>query len=85
MKKTVYILITLIVLLLWVLNTNWYKFQEIQVGDNIIYIRDILGTPSKSSLYKQKYIIEVHHTSFNKYVFTYSLKDSLLISKWKEN
>ena len=94
--KTYFKYFFLIILILFVIITSFFSglgyvgyrnrnHQLCKSGMTIKETKDILGVPDRVQL-DSKYITNTYYLFLvNKYSYTYSRKDSLLIKKWKEN
>jgi len=61
------------------------KYNRLKIYTHSAEARTILGKPDYTNTSEKDYFVDIYNFSFNKYAFTYSKKDSLLVRKWKEN
>jgi len=86
MRKTIIaFMVILFTVLMIKLAMPYYYFIKIKNSDKVTRVRAILGEPTHTYIYEKTTFNDVYHLSLSKMVFTYSKKDSLLLSKWKEN
>lgn len=85
MKSKIIILGIMILGVYFLMTNNLHKFSNVRIGTKVVEIRMKWGKPTYIRTSDTLEFVDIYKTSFIKYVFIYTKKDSLLIKKWKEN
>lgn len=84
-KKLLLFMLFIVIIFSFKILETLCNYNRLKIYTHCAEARRILGKPAYTNTYEKDYFVDIYSFSFNKYALTYSKKDSLLVSKWKEN